>query len=85
MYLQPPTTLKELRSFQRILQFYRDVWKQRSHILAPLTDLMGLGKRKLKCNPSHHQAFDDIKKFLATETIINYPKFDRPSEIHTDH
>ena len=46
--LQPPTTLKELRSFLGMVQFYRDMWKQRSHILAPLTDLVGLGKKKIK-------------------------------------
>ena len=82
--LQPPTTLKELRSFLGMVQFYRDMWKQRSHILAPLTDLVGLGKKKIKWEPNHQRSFDEIKKVLAKETILNYPKFDRPFDIHTD-
>ena len=82
--LQPPTTLKELRSFLGMVQFYRDMWKQRSHILAPLTDLVGLGKKKIKWESKHQESFDRIKKVLAKETILNYPKFDRPFDIHTD-
>ena len=82
--LQPPTTLKELRSFLGMVQFYRDMWKQRSHILAPLTDLVGLGKKKIKWESKHQESFERIKKVLAKETILNYPKFDRPFDIHTD-
>ena len=43
--LQPPTTLKKLRSFLGLVQICRDMWKRRSHILAPSTDLVGVGKK----------------------------------------
>ena len=82
--LQAPTTLKQLRSFLGMVQFYRDMWKRRSHILAPLTDLVGKGKKKIEWNAIHQQAFEDIKKVMAKETILNYPKFGQPFEIHTD-
>ena len=45
--LQPPSTLKQLRSLLGMIQFYRDMWQRRSHILAPLTDLVGKGKKKI--------------------------------------
>ena len=82
--LQAPTTLKQLCSFLGMVQFYRDMWKRRSHILAPLTDLVGKGKKKIEWKATHQQAFEDIKKVMAKETILNYPKFGQPFEIHTD-
>ena len=82
--LQPPTTLKQLRSLLGMVQFYRDMWKRRSHILAPLTDLVGVGKKKLKWTEVHQKAFDDMKKVMAKETILTYPNFNEVFEIHTD-
>ena len=82
--LQPPTTLKELRRFLGMVQFYSKMWKQRSHILAPLMDLVELGGKKIKWEPNHQGSFEEIKKVLAKETILNYPKVDRPFDIHTD-
>ena len=37
--LTPPTKKKELRKFIGMINYYRDIWPQRSHILAPLTVL----------------------------------------------
>ena len=82
--LQAPTTLKQLRSLLGMVQFYRDMWKRRSHILAPLTDLVGKGKKKFTWTNEHQKAFDDMKAVMAKETILNYPKFDQCFDIHTD-
>ena len=35
-----PTSVKTLRSFLGIVQYYRDLWEKRSEMLAPLTDLV---------------------------------------------
>ena len=39
--IRPPTTVKELRKFLGMVQYYRDLWEKRSHVLAPLTNLVG--------------------------------------------
>ena len=35
--LNPPNSVKELRSFLRMVQYYRDMWAKRSEMLAPLS------------------------------------------------
>ena len=43
----PPTNVKQLKRFLGMITFYRDIFKRRSHIMAPLTDLAAeCGKRK---------------------------------------
>ena len=42
--MQAPKDLATLRSFLGMVTYYRDVWPRRSHILAPLTDLLGTKK-----------------------------------------
>ena len=52
--------------------------------MAPLTDLEGVGKKRLKLIEVHQKTFEDIKKVMAKETIHNYPNFNEVFEIHTD-
>jgi hypothetical protein len=39
--LNPPKSVKELRRFLGMVQYYRDMWAKHSEMLAPLTDLVG--------------------------------------------
>ena len=72
--LKEPTSVKELRKFLGMVQYYRDLWEKRSHLLAPLTNLVGecghtkeTKRKKTKKKPwywseRHQEAFDEIKK-----------------------
>jgi hypothetical protein len=93
--LDPPKTLRELRRVLGLFQYYRNIYKRRSHILAPLTDLVGectpkLGKNKKKSSkkfewlPKHQKSFEDYKKVVATEVMLAYPDFLKDFEIFTD-
>ena len=75
--IEPPKNAKELRWFLGMVQYYQDIWEKRSHMLAPLSDLISeCGHAKMtrktgtKKNPwywddSHQEAFDAIKQVMA--------------------
>jgi hypothetical protein len=81
--LKPPTTTKQLRSFIGIVNYYRDMWIRRSHILAPLTKLVSK-KQKFVWEKEQQDAFETIKKIISKETLLVYPNFNEPFQIHTD-
>ena len=58
---------------------------RRSHILAPLAELVG-GKKSApyKWLPIHMEAFKEAKRILASEAILAYPDFNKTFEIYTD-
>ena len=80
--LQPPQTVKQLRSFIGAINFYRDMWPRRSHFLAPLTELTG--KNKFTWLPTHQTAFDNMKKIIATDALLAYPDHNKPFHVYTD-
>ena len=94
--LKPPSSVKDLQKFLGMVQYYRDLWEKRSHLIAPLTDLIGeCGqtkvtrkiKRKKKLwywDTKHQEAFDAIKKVIARDVMLAYPDFDDVFEIYTD-
>ena len=81
--LDTPRNRKELRSFIGIVNYYRDMWIRRSHVLAPLASLTST---KAKWNWGQQQgiAFQTAKKIIAKEVMLAYPDFALPFEIHTD-
>lgn len=68
--LRPPASVKELRKLLGMVQYYRDLWKRQSHLLTPLTDLVGecghtketrqngIKKKAWYWNDTHQQSFD---------------------------
>ena len=80
-----------------MVQYYRDIWKKRSHLVAPLTDLVGecghtkvtrKNKTKKKAwywGQTHQDSFDQIEETLARKTLLAYPDYSGiPFDIYTD-
>ena len=66
--MQRPTSLKEMRTFIGAVNYYRDMWPSRAHVLKPLTDMSGLPKKaKLSWTPDMQTAFDKMR-------FLNYYK-----------
>ena len=83
MNIDTPTNRKELRSFIGIVNYYRDMWIRRSHVLAPLAALTSK-TTKWEWGPKQQAAFDMAKKVIARHVILAYPDFTKPFQIHTD-
>lgn len=81
--IQPPKTRKQLRSFIGIVNYYRDMWRHRSEILAPLSRLTSK-KVKWKWTEVEQNAFDRIKKVITRDVLLSYPNFSETFIIHTD-
>ncbi len=81
--LASPRNCTEVRKFIGFVNYYRDMWGKRSEILAPLTALTSLNV-KWQWTNKEQDAFDTMKRIMARETILAYPNFDKPFEIHTD-
>jgi len=81
--LSSPKTRKQLRSFIGMVNFYRDAWRHRSHLLSPLTKLMS-PKKPFKWTNEEQQAFEEIKNHITAESLLTYPNFNKPFDVYTD-
>jgi hypothetical protein len=63
--IQAPTNPKQLRSFIGSFNFYRDMFRQRSHILAPLTEQSG--RRSITWTKECQESFDQINNGGSNE------------------
>src|SRR5688572_7892770 len=66
-----------------MINYYRDIWPQRSYILALLTTLTS-AKVKWKWTEEKQLAFDKMKRIITRETFLAYTNFSEPFDIHTD-
>jgi predicted aspartyl protease len=81
--LAPPTTVRELRRFIGLINYYRDMWIRRSDVLTPLTALVSKNA-KWQWTDVEQKAFDTMKRIIAKEVLLSYPDFSKPFVIHTD-
>ena len=71
LHMDRPRTSTELRSFIGAVNYYRDMWPSRAHVLKPLTDMSGLKKRvKLDWTNEMHIAFDKMRCLMATDALV---------------
>ncbi len=66
-----------------MVNYYWDMWKHRSHVLAPLTSLTSINI-PWKWGEEQSKAFKNAKQILSTEVLLASPVFDKPFTIHTD-
>ena len=84
-HLEAPKNTKQLKMFLGMVNFYRDMWKRHSHILAPLNKLAGKkGKMNWYWGPAEQKAFMEAKRMLADEAKLAFPDFTKPFHLYSD-
>ena len=79
----PPTSRKGVRKFIGVINHYRNMWPRWSHMLAPLNKLTSIN-RNFKWKKVKQDAFVEIKRIVAHDTLLTYPDFNETFKIHTD-
>jgi hypothetical protein len=57
-----------------MVNFYRDMWRMRSHVLAPLSALVS-PKVKFEWRKEHQDAFEQFKTIISKETLLTFPNY----------
>ena len=81
--LSEPKNVRQLRTFLGMVNYYRDMWRRRSHLLAPLTALLSK-KKKWEWTPECQKSFEEMKKVMSQEALLAFPDFNKPFHIYTD-
>jgi hypothetical protein len=81
--VSPPETKLQLRHFLGMINYYRDMWQKRSHMLAPLAGLVS-PLVKYKCGPEEQKSFGEIKQKVSQETLLAFPDFEKEFHVYTD-
>ena len=83
--IKPPTNSKQLKLFLGMVNFYRDMWPECLHCLAPLCKLLSKNRKtNWLWEKVHQQAFDEAKKMLCKNAMLAYPDFEISFDLYTD-
>ena len=66
-----------------MVNYYRDMWKGRSHVLAPLTGLVSK-TTKWKWTDVEQRAFEDSKQMVVREALLSYPDITDEFHVYAD-
>jgi hypothetical protein len=87
--MQPPPPLKLLCGFIGMVNYYRDMWPHRLHILGTLAAKTGTPKKGEKPPPFQltsemQKTFNQMRVFMAADVLCAYPDHNKPFHIFTD-
>lgn len=79
-----PSSLRSLRRFLGMANYYRRFIPNFSEISSPLTNLLRKKPKTITWNPLAEQSFISLKECLIAAPILANPNFEKPFQIQTD-
>jgi RNase H-like domain found in reverse transcriptase len=69
-----------------LVNYYRDMWKRRSHLLTPLTEVTKVpcGSKAFKWTEAPVKAFHEVKKVITQNALLKFLDLNKVFDIHTD-
>jgi len=74
MNMNAPKTKRQLRRFIGLVNYYRYMWKGRSHLMAPLTDRTSK-TMAFKWTPECQHSFHELKTLISKEVLLSFPDY----------
>lgn len=68
-----PSSMKEVRSFLGLVNFYQRFVPAFSNVVAPLADFIS-SKATFTWEDKHHRSFDLLKQSLISPPVLDYPR-----------
>ena len=83
LHIAPPTDRTTVRAFCGAITFYRDIFRRRADLLAPITALTSKDV-PFVWTPECQRAFENAKALIAKDVLLRYPDPNLPFDIYTD-
>ena len=83
--VERPLNTTKFRMFIEDVNYYKDMWPSRAHVLKPLTDMPGLKKKqKLNWTAEMQSAFDKMRQLMVADALAAYPDHNKRFDVYTD-
>jgi hypothetical protein len=80
-----PCNTTELCMFIGCVNYYRDMWPSRAHVLKPLTDQSSFKQRApSKWTDEMQQAFDKMCLLMSANALAAYPDHNKWFDVYPD-
>ena len=83
MNMERPKNKRELRKFIGLVNYYRFMWRKRSHVLAPLSALISKNV-PFKWTEEQQEAFDEMKRIVSKKVMLAFPDYTKGFELYVD-